>query len=510
MSKLINIILTILLSSFWGCYSAAAIAAPDLISLFPLEKYNQKIADWLSPSDPGYTKPLLTPTQQAIRKAELYRHYFGKESPWNADYINLLFSQPAPQDLQSLEAKKINSFTNQNQPADKIGYGANFRPYTEQWLTKIKNNVGLKQFSAQQYKPARRAIAITNIQARLLPTDEPYFYSYKIAGEGYPFDNIQAAVIWAGTPLYVLGETVDHAWSMVLTPGFIAWVKSTDIAKVSVNFVTEWMKVAQLNIAAIAATQIPIVDNENNEFRFSGYIGMLLPAIKNSKDITLLIPVVDEKRQAHIHHAKLAMPYAVLAPLLPTPQHLANIMQHLLGRTYGWGSMYFYNDCSAELKNIYSVFGIWLPVHSSNQVDPQQVLGKAIDLSNSQPDGMARSAYLMAHGHPWMTVIYIGGHVLDYIGKYSNPNDSTHRIVPLSYQNMWGLRAVPGIARRVVIGQSVLLPLLTSYPEDPTLLSELNQKTFKLFYLDELPVNITSTNVTLESGKINLDVLLSP
>jgi len=507
MSKLINIILTILLSSLFGFSSVSAIAAPDLISLFPLEKYNQKITDWLSPSDPGYTKPLLTPAQQAIRKAELYRHYFGKESPWNADYINLLFSQSAPQDLQSLEAEKINSFTNQNQPADKIGYGANFRSYTAQWLTQIRNNIHLQQFSAQHYDPAKRAIAITNIQGRLLPTDEPHFYSYKIAGQGYLFDNVQAAVIWAGTPLYILGETIDRTWSMVLTPGFIAWVKSTDIAKVNAHFVAEWVKVAQLNLAAITRTHIPIVDTENNEFRFSGYIGMLFPTIKNSKNIDLLIPVMDEKRQAHIHYAKLAMQDAVLLPLLPTPQHFANIMQHLLGRPYGWGSMYFYNDCSAELKNIYTVFGIWLPVHSSNQVDPHQVLGKAIDLSNPQPDGKARSAYLMTHGHPWMTVIYIGGHVLDYIGKYSNPDDPAQRIVPLSYQNMWGLGAVSGIARRVVIGQSVLLSLLTSYPEDPTLSSQLNTKTFQLLYLDELSTNSASANRPVT---INLSTLLSP
>jgi len=509
MSKVINIILTISLTSFLAFYFVAAIAAPDIISLFPLEQYDQKITDWLSPSDPSYTKPLLTPTQQKIRKAELYRHYFGKESPWNAYYINLLFSQPAPQDLQSLEAEKINSFTNQNQPMDKIGYGANFRPYTEQWLTQIRNNIHLQQFSAQHYDPAKRAIAITNIQGRLLPTEEPHFYSYKVAGQGYPFDNVQAAVVWAGTPLYVLGETVDHAWSMVLTPGFIGWVKSTDIAKVNANFVAEWVKVAQLNLAAITHTQIPIVDTENGEFRFSGYIGMLFPAIKSSKSIHLLIPVMDEKRQAHIHHAELSMQYAALIPLLPTPQHFVNIMQHLLGRIYGWGSMYFYNDCSAELKNIYTVFGIWLPVHSSNQVDPQQVLGKAIDLSNPQPDGKARSTYLIEHGHPWMTVIYIGGHVLDYVGEYPNPGDPVHRIVPLSYQNMWGLGAVSGAARRVVIGQSVLLPLLTSYSEDPALSSQLNKKTFQLLYLDEFPANITPANI-LGSIKINLSALLSP
>lgn len=509
MSKLINIILTILFSSLLAFYFISATASPDIISLFPLEKYDQKITDWLSPSDPSYTKPLLTPAQQAIRKAELYRHYFGKESPWSADYVNLLFSQPMPQDLQSLETEKINSFTNQDQPADKIGYGANFRPYPEQWLIQIKNNIHLQQFSAQHYDPGKRAIAITNIQGRFLPTDEPHFHSYKLAGSGYPFDNLQAAVIWAGTPLYILGETADRAWSMVLSPGFIGWVKSTDIAKVNNNFVTKWLMASQQNIAAITSTQIAIIDSENNEFRFSGYIGMLFPAIKKPGGIEILIPVADEKQQAHIHHAHLSMRDLVLIPFLPTPQHFVAIMQHLLGRTYGWGGMYFYNDCSGELKSIYTPFGIWLPKHSSDQVDPGQVLGKLDDISSGRPDPHVRSAYLMAQAHPWMTIIHIGGHVLAYLGKYPNPVDPMHNIVPLSYQDMWGLRGKTGPERRAVIGQSVLFPLLVSYPEDADLNSHLNRDTFQLFYLDELPANLTSVNV-LNSIKLNLRALLSP
>ncbi len=481
----IRVLFTLLLVIFFGFYILPASSSDDLISLFPLDKYDQKITDWVSVSNPNYTKALLSPTQQARHKAELYRHYFGNESPWNESYVNLLFSQPAPHDLRLLEEEKINSFTNQNK-LEKIGYGVNFRPHSEQWLIQIKNNAQLKQFIAQHYDPTKRAIAITNIQGRVLPTNDPHFYSYKLAGEGYPFDNVQASVIWAGTPLYILGETVDHAWSMVLSPSFIAWVRNNDIAKVNNHFVAQWLKAAQQNLAAITNTQISILDTENKLFRFSGFIGMLFPAIKQLKNIEILIPVADEKRQAHIHHAQPLMQDLALIPLLPTPQHFSNIMQHLLGRTYGWGGQYFYNDCSGELKNLYTTFGIWLPMHSTDQADPQKVLAKLVDLSLSEPT--ARKAYLMDHGHPWMTVIHVGGHVLDYLGNYPDPMDPAHPIVPLSYQNAWGLGAVAGQPpRRSVIGQSVLFPLLLSYPEDGMLLSQLKKPTFQLLYLDEPP-----------------------
>jgi len=509
MDKPLNNILNTVLIAALFFYCISAYASTDTLSLFPIEKYDQKITDWVSPADPSYTKALLTPEQQTLRQAELYRHYFGKESPWNADYIHLLFSQKAPDDLFSLETSKVLSLTNQNQPANKIGYGSNFRPYSDQWFAQIKNNIHLQQFVGQKYDSMNRAIAITNIQSRELPTEEPHFYSYKLAGEGYPFDNAQAVVIWAGTPLYVLGETTDRLWSFVLTPSFIGWVKNTEIAKADARFVSEWIKVSRQHLAAITNTRIAIVDIENNIPRFPGYIGMLFPGIKTPKGIQILIPVMDQKQQAHIHHAEPSIQDIALVPMLPTPQHFSTLMQKLLGRTYGWGGMYFYNDCSSELKNIYSVFGIWLPIHSTNQVDPQQVLGKAEDLSSSEPDGNMRSAYLMAHGHPWMTIIHVGGHVLDYLGSYPNPDDPTHRLAPLSYQAMWGFGAVTGVARRAVVGQSVILPLLTSYPEDPELRSHLSKTTFQLLYLDELPSGTTLAEV-VGMMKVNLKTLLSP
>lgn len=477
-------------------------ASDEIISLFPLENYNQNIMDWVSPSSPGYTHPVLTPAQQAMHKKNLVRHYFGDESPWSANFINFLLSQPAPNDLRALEENRIDSFTNQKQPESSIGYGENFRPYSEDWLLRIKENSQLNQFAALHYNPAKRAIAVANIQGRLLPTEDPHFYSYKLAGQGYPFDNIQASVIWAGTPVYILGETVDHAWTMVLAPSLIAWVKSTDIAKVDNAFVAQWRKAAQEKLAAITHTQVSIIDKENKLFRFSGYIGMLLPAVKHSNSIELLISVADQTRQAHIHHASLPAQKASIVPLLPTPQHFAIVMQQLLGRPYGWGSMYFYNDCASELKNFYATFGIWLPMHSTNQVNPEKALGTAADLSATEPD--ARRTYLMQQGHPWMTLIYVGGHVLAYIGSYPNPNDPAHTIVPLSYQNAWGLGPMKGTARRAILGGSILLPLLMSYPEDPALTPQLKKATFQLLFLDQIPETKPSAN---ESA---LSVLLTP
>lgn len=483
---------------------------PEYFSLFPIEHYPQQLSAWINPAATDYDQLLLTPKQQAIRQAEFYRHYFGEESPWHPDYIQRIFTQPPPQDLKTLEAEKIDTFSNQNKPADQSGYGANFRPYTQQWLERIKHNINLQQLANQRYESSRRAIATNNLHGRLLPTEEVWFHGGGVIGRGYPFDLMQAAGIWAGTPLYILAQTRDHGWLLVLTPRFIAWVKSTGVARVDNAFVKKWTAAAQKGLVAVTNTQIPVVDTEDKIFRFSAYIGMVFPQQeaelhhpgRDLNHTSLLIPVRSRQGQAQMHHAQLLTRDATSTPLPATIRHVWTVMSRLIGRPYGWGSLYFYNDCAAELKNLYTPFGIWLPVHSSNQVDPQQTLGTALDLSQFDMD--KRLAVLGEQGHRFMTIVYIGGHVLLYLGQYPAPNDPEHAKVILSYQNIWGLRPKAGPDRRAVIGQAVLFPLLKAYPEDTGLLSLAARDVFQLINLDVFPEALPAP------GKIDLRSLLSP
>lgn len=495
--KLLLFTIAVLISVI--CYLLFSQNNNELMTLFPMQNYDQHISNWIKPTDADYDKPLLTPAQQKVRKEELYQRYFGEKSPWSPEYINKVFSHPAPDDLISAELEKISTFNNKNKPDNEIGYGPNFRPYDEQWINNIINNMNVSQFKNRHYESARRGITIDNLQGRVLPTDDVFFYNHKLAGEGYPFDNLQATTIWAGTPIYILGKTSDQSWSFVLTPSFGAWVKSNGVATVDNNFVNQWRQKAQINLAAITDTKFSIIDSETGTYRFTGYIGMLLPAEKKKDGLRVFIPVVDVDRHAKIHHAELTKTQAVSVPLLPTPHHFADIFSHLIQRPYGWGGMYFNNDCASELKNIFTVFGIYIPIHSSNQVDPEHFLVKNIDLSNATMD--ERLAYLAKNGHKFMTTVYIGGHVFLYLGTYTNPKD--HTSVILTYQNMWGLRPKNNDSRSV-IGGAVLFPLLKSYPENPQLVSPADKSKFQLGYLDQ-PVE-----EMIQSNKINIREDVSP
>lgn len=479
MKKYFGVLALVLIACSVWLYIQAT-SAP-FISLFPIEHYDQHLSHWINPNDSQYDKLLLSKEQQNKRFDDWQRRHYGDLSPWDMSAIKAIISQKFPQDAKSFVIKFLDKYSNEKKPARKIGYGANFRPLPASWIEKLQRNCNLAQFDAMTANPSRRAITIANTHARDLPTEDVHFYHYTYAGEGYPFDNLQAAALWAGTPVYILGETLARDWLFVQTPYFKGWIKSTDIARVDDAFINQWRQAAAKQTIAITDTQIPIIDEETNNFSTTGYIGMAFPAEKNANTWRIMISVRDEQGLAKIHHALIPETQASAMPIAATPRHFVAILDKLIGRTYGWGGMYFYNDCASEIKNIFVPFGIWVPNHSSYQVDSTLYSVKTIDLSKLDPK--ARIDYMMKAAHPFMTIVYMPGHVTLYLGTYPNPDDPQHHPVPLSYQDIWA-EEPPNNDRRSVIGGSVLLPMIPYYPEDPSLVADAAEKVFILGTLD--------------------------
>lgn len=450
----------------------------ELLTLFPIENYSQTVDDWINPSDPNYNITLLTQDVQQKHYLEFYDRYYGSKSPWNADYTNIGLTKTAPHDVATLMKNRLIQFSNKNKEASKIGYGENFRPYADKWIDQVHANVNIIQFNNLVYRPSNRAIAIDNLYARALPTDDVYFYSHKIAGEGYPFDNLQMTAIWAGTPLYIIGTTKDSAWSLVLSPEVLAWVRSNGIARSNNKFVDQWQKAAKAQLVAIITTKTSILDMKGN-FLFSAYIGSVFPMINDHVTTTrkLMAPVA-ENGYATIKYAKVSTQDSVIIPMLATPHNMARILSSLVGRSYGWGNAYFYNDCSAELKNLYTPFGIWLPRHSAHQAES----GIMVDMSHATPE--QRLDYLMKNGKPFFTIVYINGHVFMYIGNYPNPQNK-NSLVAMTYQNIWGLKLTKEANTRIVVGGGVFFPLLLQYPEAPQADSLAAKKYFKVVYFNQ-------------------------
>jgi hypothetical protein len=472
---------------------AACVSAPsspvtqariDPVSVFPMDAYDQNVDHWIDPASAGYDQPFLSAADQHTHFEALRARYFGTAaddaSPWNRAYIDTRVYRDGGADLAALQRRRIAWFDNTGKATDELGYGQNFRPHTHAWIDAIAQNMDIGQFErTPEYFAAHRAIATGNVLVRELPTMDPSFYDYHLAGEGYPFDNLQVSAVRPGTPLYVLGSSVDGGWYYVQTPDVQGWVRNDKVGMVSDAFVDIWRSAVRNGLAAVIVASAPISDTEGT-FRFDAPAGTLLPVAPsgtlppvapgdNPAQRRVMVPARDENGHAVARLAQLSDTQIASAPFSATPRHLAMLLKALIGRPYGWGNAGFYNDCSSETQSIFAAFGVWLPRHSSTQMSA----GRMTDLSADTPE--QRLDYLATHGVPMRTLIYIGGHVMLYIGNTTRE----HQVVPVVYQDVWGLRPADN-SRRAVIGGSVILPLLLHIPEDPSLQSLAATRIFQI------------------------------
>ncbi|HZZ03740.1 SH3 domain-containing protein [Paraburkholderia sp.] len=475
-------------------------ASVDTVTLFPIANYDQNVDHWLEPDSPGYDQPFLSHADQQAHFRALYARYFGTgtsaPSPWNSAYVTMRVYRQQGADIVALQQRRIGKFDNTGKSGAAIGYGENFRPHDKAWIDAIAQNMDVGQFTQEAvYKPERRAIATSNLMVRELPTTDPSFYDHHLAGEGYPFDNLQISAVRPGTPLYVLGSSVDGAWRYAQTPDVQGWVRSDGVGLTDNTFVNTWRAATARSLGAVTVASAPVRDSRG-VFRFDAPAGTLLPlapdnatrpatqANKTAGEASgaadveapasrkLFVPARDVDGRALIRSAQLSEAQIAPMPLAATPRHLAMLMKTLTGRPYGWGNSGLYNDCSSELQSIFVTFGVWLPRHSSTQMSA----GRMIDLSASTP--AQRLDYLTQHGEPLRTLIYIGGHVMLYIGNTTRNGIA----VPVVYQDVWGLRPADN-SRRAVIGGSVILPLFEHIPEDAMLQSLAATPTFQISIL---------------------------
>jgi hypothetical protein len=167
-----------------GLLFSSTCTANDVVGVFPLNHYDQRVAAWIKPTDAGYNKSLLPQEIQQQHMNLFYEHLFGVLSPWDEAHIQKILRYAPPDDLATNVKSLAYIFNNAEKSTKEIGYGENFRPYNKAWLQTITENMNLAQFKEAQYQENNRGIAIDNLAARALPTDDAYFYSHKLAGEG--------------------------------------------------------------------------------------------------------------------------------------------------------------------------------------------------------------------------------------------------------------------------------------------------------------------------------------
>ncbi|KAB8033748.1 SH3 domain-containing protein [Fluviispira multicolorata] len=447
------------------------------VQVFPLNNYSQNLNTYINSESNDYDTPLIKKWVQ-LEKANIYKErLFGNQSPWSKEFVINSINKKTPDDIFSIENFLFQKFRENCDTKNPKSFSLNFKPYTCSWFdNKILSNMNLTKYNKYiEFDFNNRAIAINNISARTLPTNSPLFYSYRQAGEGYPFDMLQVTSIWTGTPLYIVGKSQDKKWSLVLTnSGFVTWVPSNKIALASEQFISQYLESVNENgLRVIIQPDTSIINNSGKIVQI-GYTGSVFPGQHIERKNKIFYPIALKNGFAKLQLGRIHSDKIAIFPLESTPKNFVKVINPLLGRPYGWGGLYYFNDCSQELKAIFSAFGVWLPRNSAAQYQE----GITLDLSALSTKERLNS--LSKLGRKFVTLVYIQGHIMLYIGNYNNE--------PWVHNNIWGFKPADN-SYRSIIGQSSLIPLLSYYPENPELISIADEKLrpkFIITYLDEL------------------------
>lgn len=387
-------------------------------SVEDLERIPQDAAAFIPPG--GIAKPEIDQHRQ--RNLEDYWH-----GPWDR-------TQPetcTPDEFAWAAA----SF--QDQPT----FGPSLLKTSAAALEAVIENAQLDQYPSR----ALRAISVRNSSLRALPATDPFFFDFRRAGEGYPFDYNQNSAVWAGTPLFVSHVSDDGTFVAVERPYTCGWIDARDLAYVSDEFVGSYRS---KDIAAIVRDRIPI-RNDAAGFLFQGRVGMLLPFESATEAETrLLAPVADGNRRASFMRVSLPARDVARVPLPFAGERLAAMINEIIGQPYGWGGMGGHRDCSSTLLDVFLPFGLPLPRNSGQQA----LAGKNIEIE--QLTAAQKEERIRAEAAPFRTLLNLPGHVMLYLGAYEG--------TPVAFHTIWGLRTEsadgsdPG---RFVIGKSVISSL---------------------------------------------------
>ena len=324
----------------------------------------------------------------------------------------------------------INAYKN------NYGYGENKLPHNQSWIDAIIANADSDTFPSMN----RKAITLRNSDIRLLPTKEPIYNNFDLPGQGYPFDMIQNSGIHVNTPILVTHRSKNGEWYFVETPFCEGWMHSDNIAFVDDSFVKNW---ETGNYKAIINDKVPFYDEFNN-FKFSANIGAIFPS---ASDEEVYFATEGANKTAVIMKQKMLSTDVTQRPLKLTNENVALIINRLIGKPYGWGGFLENRDCSSTLKDLFAVFGIWLPRNSAEQAK-NMIFISLKDLSPEEKEKM-----IVSNGVPFATLVWMNGHIMLYIGNVEGK--------PIIFHNMWGIRTKDeyGNEGRRIVGSSVITTL---------------------------------------------------
>jgi cell wall-associated NlpC family hydrolase len=281
--------------------------------------------------------------------------------------------------------------------------------------TKWIENADYENIDTKKYK----AITIRHTNVKAVPTSDAYFRDPKKTGEGFPFDYNQNSSLHINVPLYISHFSKDKRWAFVRASYSFGWVKTSDLALVSSDFI----KTFKNGNYAMAIKDNLRLYHDNKDISIVK-LGALFPI---SEDQKYIVASRDAKGRAHVEKVKVTNPAIIAKKPLPfTPKNVSMLAKEFYGEPYGWGGSYECRDCSATTRDFLGAFGIFLRRNSSKQAED----GEKVTIYGLAKE--TKKKKIIEDAEPFRSLLYVPGHVVLYLGEYKGE--------PVIMHTYWGIR----------------------------------------------------------------------
>jgi len=320
------------------------------------------------------------------------------------------------------------------------GNGYRYKKMYKRDGKRVKKNWFTKQIKAANFKQynklKEKAITVKEAELKVFPTTEAFYLDPKRPGEGYPFDYNTNSAVKLNLPLFVSHYSKDRKWVYVESSTAAGWLKREEISFVNDKFVKDFMT----GDYCISTRDDSKVKTDKKIFNvvkmgtlFPKKGNKLLTCDKNGRGVSKIRYVEDIET---VEPMGIEMNY----------ENIVKISENLLNEPYGWGGKDGLRDCSLLTKDFMSSFGIFLERNSR----AQRAQGKEINLANLT--NKQKKKVILEKGIPFLTLLYMNGHVMLYVGEKDNE--------PMIMHNVWTLKFDRGGERKLKkVGKGVITTL---------------------------------------------------
>lgn len=374
MARIHFLILCALASLMLGCAKKQVTTIAKDVSVYP-----QDARFYVLPSNDSVSKH--SSNAKAIKEAYLQAHF----SPWSA--------KPNP-DVKSV-------FWVQGSLRSKPGFGENRLPNSKEFTQEILDSMDIAHYPSA----AQKAIITQATNVRVVPSEKMRFDTE----DDFPFDQWQNSWIFSGTPVLITHYDKTKRWAHIQS-GFVSgWILVSSVALVDEKQIARLKKSSYI---LSKRDNIPLY--AKGKFLTNARVGQIFPVVKSLKERDIvLVPMRDMQGRAQLVESTIAAQDIASFPRGFSQGRSADLINTMLGDKYGWGGYLASRDCSAFIRDIFANFGLYLPRNSRAQAQVKKSMQDLSHLSRKQ-----KERYIIEHGVPFGSVLYLKGHIMLYIGEY--------------------------------------------------------------------------------------------